>query len=485
MTGYWQLLPEALVACAAIAALFAEYLPGRDRGAALVGAVSAAVAAALVASAPLGRPLFGVLAYDAIARYGRVAIPALTAVWLLWIADRGTGAYRSREAVSLALFAAVGGMLLVSARDLVMFFMAVELATMPAYVLVGYRRRDVAGLEGTLKYFLLSMLTSLVMLYGLSFVYGLTGSTSYPDLMLWGKGLLGTVAAVLVLTGLLAKLSAAPFHYWAPDAYAGAPAWSIAFVSTVPKIAGTIAAVRLIVALGPSEATFGFIVAIAALVSMVLGNFAALTQDDMRRLMAYSGVAHTGYVLVAIAAGITGSVGYREAVFYSVAYAIPSLGVMLVAAEAGPSLEDLRDLGVQRPWLAWATVLFLLSLIGIPPLVGFFGKLSVFGAGLKAGLPWLVILGVATSVISAAYYFRIVRAMFLAREETQPAEDTGDGGPGEVPAEVVHADAEDASAAVPGRSAAAALAFVLLAAATVGMGIATSPLLASLASKLR
>ena len=477
MTGYWSLLPEVLLVAAAIVALFGEYLPGRDRGAALLGAAAAAAAAVLVAVAPLGRPLFGgVLAYDAIARYGRVAIPALTAIWLLWVAGRGTGAYRSREAVSLALFAAAGGMLLTSARDLVMFFMAVELSTMPVYVLVGYRRRDVAGLEGTLKYFLLSMLTSLVMLYGLSFVYGLTGSTSYPDVFLWGKGLLGTVAAVLVLTGLLAKLSAAPFHYWAPDAYAGAPAWSIAFVSTVPKIAGTIAAVRLVVALGPSEMTFGFVIAIAALASMILGNFAALPQEDVRRLMAYSGVAHTGYVLIGLAAGVMGPAGYREAVFYAVAYAVPSLGIMLVAAEAGTSLGDLHDLAVRRPWLAWSTVLFLLSLIGIPPLVGFFGKLSVFGAGLRAGLLWLVIAGVITSVVSAGYYFRIVRAMFLTGGRADSTEDDA--------AEVVASDVDHVAAAAPVRSFAASAAFVLLAVATLGMGIAASPLLASLASAL-
>ena len=471
MTGYWLLLPEVLLVLAALAALFGEYLPGRDRGAAFLGAAVAAVAAVAVSSAPLSRPLFGgLLAFDAIARYGRASIPALTAIWLLWVAGRGTGVYRSREAVSLALFAAAGGMLLVSARDLVTFFMAVELSTMPAYVLVGYRRRDADGLEGTLKYFLLSMLTSLVMLYGLSFVYGLSGSTSYDGIALSGGGMLGTVAAVLVLTGLLAKLSAAPFHYWAPDAYAGAPAWSIAFVSTVPKIAGTIAAVRLVGALAPNQATFGFVIAIAALASMLLGNFAALPQNDVRRLMAYSGVAHTGYVLLALAASQTGPTGYREAVFYAVAYAVPSLGIMLVAAETGTSLDDFRDLGRRRSWLAWSTVLFVLSLIGIPPLVGFFGKLSVFAAALRGGLLWLVIVGVATSVVSAGYYFRIVRAMFLVDDES--GSEPGETEAGE-------------TVGVPTRSLPASIAFVLLALATLGMGIAASPLLASLSSALR
>ena len=149
------------------------------------------------------------------------------------------GEYRVREAVALALFSAMGGMLLASARELITFFMAVELSTMPAYVLVGYRRKDVVGLEGTLKYFLLSLLTSMVMLYGLSFLYGLAGSTYFTDIAAIGHLPLATLAMMLVLVGLFAKLSAAPFHYWAPDAYEGASAAAVAFVSTVPKVAGT------------------------------------------------------------------------------------------------------------------------------------------------------------------------------------------------------------------------------------------------------
>lgn len=450
MTGYWQLLPEVLVLAAAIAALFGELLPSRDRGVAFGGVAFCTVAAGLVVWDGLGPPLFdGMLVYDAVSRYGRVGVALLTAVWLLWVAGRGMGDERAREAVSLALFSAVGGMLLVSARELVTFFMAVELCTMPAYVLAGYRRRDVIGLEGTLKYFLLSLLTSLVMLYGLSLLYGVSGSTFYTRIALNGHSSLATVGAVLVLVGLFAKLSAAPFHYWAPDAYAGASAAAVAFVSTVPKVAATVATVRLITWFPPPVGVLATVVAVVAAASMLLGNLAAINQTDVRRLMAYSGVAHTGYVLVAVAAlgwGAGNAAGI--AVFYTVAYAVPSLAIMLIAAEEGVTLERFGQLAIRRPAVAWAGVLFLLSLIGIPPLVGFFGKLYVFGAALSAGLVWLAVLGVLTSVISAGYYFRILRAMFFGEEPD-----------------------EEYAMAVPQSSFPAAAALALCAIATVLLGV--------------
>lgn len=451
MSGYWQLLPEVLVLLAALAALFGELLPSRDRGAAFLGAGLCTVAAGLVVWDGIARPLFdGMLVYDAFSRYGRVGVALLTAVWLLWVAGRGMGDERAREAVALALFSAMGGMLLVSARELVTFFMAVELSTIPAYVLAGYRRRDVIGLEGTLKYFLLSLLTSLVMLYGLSLLYGASGSTFYTLVAHAGHSSIGTVGAVLVLVGLFAKLSAAPFHYWAPDAYAGASAAAVAFVSTVPKVAGTIAAVRLVMWFPPPAGVLATALVVAAAASMLLGNLAALNQTDVRRLMAYSGVAHTGYVLVAVSAlmwsGVDNAAG--SAVFYAVAYAIPSLAIMLIAAEEGVTLERFGQLATRRPAIAWAAVLFLLSLIGIPPLAGFFGKLYVFGAALESGLIWLAVLGVLTSVVSAGYYFRILRAMFFGEEPD-----------------------EEYSTSVPQPSAAASAALLLCVVATVLYGI--------------
>lgn len=459
LSGYWHLLPEVLVVAGALAALFGEFLPGRDRGAAYVAAALAGVAALLVAFGGTGEPMiFDLVEPDGVARFARAGVAGLTAVWALWIAGRGMPDERRRDAVALALFAAAGGMLLCMAEDLIVMYIALELSTMPAYVLMGYRRRDVSGLEGALKYFLLSMLTSIIMLYGLSFLYGISGSTAFSEMTLEGSGILGIVAVLLTLVGLFAKMSAAPFHYWAPDAYAGALPASVAFVSTVPKVAGITIMARLLAAVAPETPGLVGLIAVASGASMVLGNLAALPQSDLRRLMAYSGVAHTGYLLMALAPGT--EVGYAAAVFYSVAYAVPSMAVMLVAAEEGSALTDLARLSSRRPWVAWSMVLWLLSLIGIPPLAGFFGKLYLFASAVDGSLWVLVVLGILTSVVSAGYYFRVIREMFF----------------GESAGDVVAVPASEARPA--------AVALALLAIAVVAVGIGASPLLAGLGALL-
>ena len=302
------------------------------------------------------------------------------------------------------------------ARELITLLVSVELATMPAYVLVGYRRGDVRGLEGAIKYFLMSVLTTLVMLYGLSFVYGLTGSTRYASMGLKGAGALGTLALMLALVGLFAKLSAAPFHFWAPDAYAGSSAWAVAFVSTVPKVAGAVAMARFVDAVAPGATTAGLILAVVSGASIVLGNLAALGQIDMRRLMAYSGVAHVGYLLLGIAA--LSRTGYAAAILYAMAYAIPSMGIMLVAAEEGALVEDFGGLAQRRGATAWGMVILLLSLIGVPPMIGFFGKFNLIIVAQQGGLTALVVIVVIASVVSAGYYFRIVRTMFFSDAPT-------------------------------------------------------------------
>jgi NADH-quinone oxidoreductase subunit N len=448
MGDLWLLIPEYLVLGGALLALFLDVVGGDRRAAARVGAVFAVAAAGVALALGPGATLFGgQLVLDERATFARVAIAALTAVWLLWVAGRSAGSERVAEATFLALISALGGMLIVSARDLVVLFIALELSTMPAYVLMGYRRDDARGLEGALKYFLLSMLTSLVMLYGLSFLYGIAGSTAYADLASAEATTLRSLGFVFALIGLFAKLSAAPFHYWTPDAYAGAPASSVAFVSTVPKVAGTVALVTLVDAIGGGVPGMTGILVAVAVASMLLGNLAAFPQTDVRRLMAYSGVAHTGYILLAVAAGATGG---AAAVFYTVAYAIPSMAVVLLAAEEGTALADLGGLVARRPLLAWASVAWLLSLVGIPPMVGFFGKLNLFTAALQADLLAPVLVAVAMSVVSAGYYFRILRESFF----------------GERP-----------EAAVMAPSAGAWTAMAALTLAVLAMGVAASPLL--------
>ena len=450
MTGLNLLIPEYLLLAGAIAVLFIERLSPRASAGAFLGAgvaLAATVVAVVIGGG--GEVSGGMLTLDAVAVTVRVAITALTAVYLLWMAGRGMGPERSQEAVSLALFAALGGMLVAASRDLIVLFISLELATMPAYVLMGYRRADERNLEGALKYFLLSMTTSLIMLYGLSFLFGVTGSTSFAVIASApAAGLLGTFAAVFVFIGLFAKMSAAPFHYWAPDAYAGAPAASVAFVSTVPKLAGVAVMVSLATMLVPHAPMLPTVLAIAAVASMLLGNLAAFPQSDVRRLMAYSGVAHTGYMLLALSSATP--TGYAAAVFYTIAYAVPSMAIMLIAAEEGVEIDEFAGLVARRPALAWGSVVVLLSLVGVPPMVGMLGKLIAFTAAVDAGRLALVVVAVVMSVVSAGYYFRILRPVFFG---TRP----------------------DAPVLKRSRSAAVAIAVLVL--ATLALGIGASPLL--------
>ena len=405
--------PEALLLLSALVALFADVLfRGRTRAAAWIGAAGALLAAGVSWWAGQGTPVLfaGQFAVDGAAQVAQVATGLLTAAFLVWLASHGLPRGSVREFTALVLFSALGAMLMAGARDWVVLMLSLEVATMSAYVLMGFDRSDERGLEGALKFFLLSMVASLLFLYGLSFVIGMSGSTSMAATKLQ-PGLIGAMAAAFVVAGMLAKLSAAPFQWWAPDAYAGAPAASVAFVSAVPKAAGLVAFARVVLVLAPQTPALALLLVGAAVLSMVIGNFAAYPQNDLRRLMAYSGVAHAGYLLVGLAAG--GQAGASAALFYAIAYAVPSLGVMLVVAGVGNTLSEFRGLAARRPFLAWSTVLLLVSLIGIPPLAGFTGKLFLFTAAMGAGLVPLAVLAVVMSAVSAGFYFRIVRAMFF------------------------------------------------------------------------
>lgn len=456
MTGYWLIAPEVILLVAGCVALFSGQLPGGGRTGAYVGMLGGLLAGVAAALALPGTLFGGSLAFGGIAILARVATGLMTAVFCLWLAGRGMPGERRGDAVAQAMFSAGGAMLLASAADMVVFFLAAELSTMPAYVLMGYRRKDPAALEGALKYFLLSMLTGLVTLYGLSLLYGSAGTTLYAGLDAVELGTMGLIGAVMAFTGMFAKVSAAPFHFWAPDAYAGAPAASVAFVSTVPKVAGVAAMVRLATVLVPGVPALPVALMFAAAVSMVLGNLAAYPQTDIRRLMAYSGIAHSGYLMLGIAAGSDQAL--LATVLYSVAYGVPSMAVMFVAAEEGDSLDDLSGLVRRRPLLAWSLAVWLLSLVGIPPMWGFFGKLFLFGSALGAGMLYLVVLAVVMSVASAGYYFRILYPAFMKPEP----------------------EGREAVA----RSLPASAAVLVCLAATLAIGLASGPLLSVLGAAL-
>ncbi len=469
MQPYLVLVPEILVLVAALAALFADLLGG-DRVAAILGALATAAAAVAVWLVPVPESLFGSMLTFSGGTTGlmlRSGIAVLTSLFLVWVAARGWAGVRAREAVALTLFSTLGSLLLVSANDLVAMFLCLELSTMPAYVLMGYSAEDRKSLEGALKYFLMSVLTSLVMAYGLSYVYGMNQGTGYSQLQVAGPAWLGVVVSVLVLTGFLAKLTGAPFHFWSPDAYEGAPSASVAFVAAVSKIAPMYAMVRLMAEVLPASPALSRILLISAVISIPLGIFAALVQTDLRRMVAYSGISMVGYALLGASAATPS--GYAAAVFLIVVYAISVLGLMLVVAQEGGTFADVAGLVKRRPVEAWATVVYLFSIIGFPPMVGFYGKLGVLSAAYRAGYFIPVVIGVLMSVVAGGYAFAVIRAMFTP----------GEGAPVETGDPMLEQTTD-----YPQSPRAAAAVIVTLAALTVGLGLVADPLLNLLQTSL-
>jgi len=424
LTGYLTLIGIIPLIFAVFWALFAELLPGRDRGAAYVGAAMAFVAAALFAVADTNVLLFGdKVLFTADSRMVATVATALGGIWMLWTAGRGVG--RIRESIALASLSVIGVTLMASAFDMVVAVLALELASMPTYILIGYRRHRRRGLEGSLKYFLLSVLTQLFMVYGLSIMYGMVGTTNFAALATLPESPLSTVAVLLMLIGVFGKLSVAAFHYWAPDAYEGAEPWIVAYASAVPKLGALILATRILLSLSPSPVSTTSLLTAIAILSMILGAFAALNQTDLRRLLAYSGVVNAGYMLIPLSTlssgGALGSATTAAyiAVFYAVIYAIPGMGILLVAASEGGKVADLRGLSQRRPAAAAALAIFSLSLVGVPPLAGFFGKFYLFTAGVSGDQLIAVVIAVVMSVVSAFYYLRIVKAAYFDKEGSE------------------------------------------------------------------
>ncbi len=338
----------------------------------------------------------------------------------------------------LVLFATLGMMMMISANDLIALYLGLELQSLALYVLAAFRRDSMRSSEAGLKYFVLGALSSGLLLYGCSLIYGFTGTTSFATLAaeLSGEAAPGLVVGlVFLIAGLAFKVSAVPFHMWTPDVYEGAPTPVTAFFAVAPKIAALALFVRVLV--DPFGGLIGewrqVIIAISIL-SMVIGAFAAIAQTNIKRLMAYSSIGHVGYALIGLAAGGVG--GVQAILLYLAIYLAMTLGTfacILSMRRKGTQLEAIAEfsgLGKTRPGLAAAMLIFMFSMAGIPPLAGFFGKLYIFLAAVEAGLYALAILGVVTSVIGAFYYLRIVKVMYFddAEEETDPAAGRALGG---------------------------------------------------------
>jgi NADH-quinone oxidoreductase subunit N len=364
----------------------------------------------------------GTLAVDGVALFGKLILLATCAMAVLisyhYLSDRRI---HRGEYYPLILFATAGMTLLAGANDLLLVFLALEVLSLALYVLAGFARRDDASQESALKYFLLGAFSSAFLLYGIALVYGAANTTNIsaisavsgavnPRMMFLAMGLLAV--------GFGFKVAAVPFHMWTPDVYQGAPTSVTGFMAAGTKAAGFIALIRVFnVALGPLQWDWRPVLWFVAVLTMVVGAVVAITQTDIKRLLAYSSIAHAGYVLIAVIAG--GRDGTAAALFYLLVYAFMTLGAFATVIASAPggkerlNINEWTGLGQRHPLFAGVMTLFLLSLAGIPPTAGFMGKFFVFSAAVSAGETGLVVVGVLTSAIAAFFYLRVIVAMWL------------------------------------------------------------------------
>lgn len=424
------ILPESIVILTLILVLVGDLIGGRSRSAwlpyaAIAGLLSAVVALYLGWDNPHPIAFMGAFNSDNLSILFRGIVVLSTAFTIMmsvrYVERTGTAL---AEFISILLTATLGGMFLSGANELVMIFISLEMLSISSYLLTGYMKRDPRSNEAALKYLLIGAASSAIFLYGVSLLYGLSG----------GETILGNIAAnitdaqgtqslamaialVFAIAGIAFKISAVPFHQWTPDVYEGSPTPVVAFLSVGSKAAGFALAIRLLVTVfGSVVEEWHLIFTALAILSMVLGNVVALAQTSMKRMLAYSSIAQAGFVMIGLVAGT--DAGYSSIIFYLLIYLFMNLGaftcVILFSLRTGTDqIAEYAGLYQKDPLLTLGLSICLLSLGGIPPLAGFFGKIYLFWAGWQAGLYWLVLLGLLTSVISIYYYIRVIKMMVV------------------------------------------------------------------------
>ncbi len=333
------------------------------------------------------------------------------------------------EYYMLLLFSISGMMLMGMANDLILLFLALELLSIPLYILAGLARPRVESEEAAMKYFLLGAFSSGILLFGIALIYGATGSTALPEVLAaMGQSALALAGTAFLLVGFAFKVAAVPFHMWTPDVYEGAPTAVTAFMSVGAKVGGFAAMLRvLLMALPDAQVNWMGAVAVLSALTLILGNVVAISQQNIKRMLAYSSIAHAGYILIAVAASAKSGDGVGAALFYMLAYLFTNMGAfaIVIAAERklgeGNQLHSFKGFAKRSPALALVMAYFMLSLTGIPPTGGFSGKFYVFRAAIDAGLVWLAIVGVITSVVSGYYYLRLVYLMYFYDGEGEVA----------------------------------------------------------------
>lgn len=436
---YVRILPELVLAIFGIVIMVLDPLVDEEKSQktlgliGFIGTVAALISTWYMAQSP-GLAFWNTVRVDSFSVFFTFLVIAIAAVVILSSFEyMRMQRIRAGEYYALILFGVVGMAVMSSAIELVMIFIGLEISSISTYILAGFRRNEASSSESSLKYFLLGSFATAFFLYGVALMFGATGSTNIDTisqkLQSGPVELLVYVAMALMFVGLGFKVAAAPFHVWTPDVYEGAPAPVVGFMSTAPKAAAFAVLLRVVFAIN-APGRFWFLWVAAAL-SMTLGNIGALVQSNVKRLLAYSSIAHAGYLLVAFAmtSQEMSVTGISAAMFYTASYAAMNVGAFAVvshfanAGERYVTLEDYEGLGRTSPLLAATLTIFLLSLIGIPMTGGFFAKFYVFSAALRSNLIWLTIIGVLNSAVGAYYYLRIIVSMYMreARKEVPVA----------------------------------------------------------------
>lgn len=435
---YVRLLPEMILTAMGTLIMVLEPLTGATKkrflGYLALAGLLAALWASVVAYATPGMAFNRMVVVDGFSTFFRllVIVAGILTVLGSW-EFLGREKAESGEYYALILFSVTGQCVMVTANELIMLFIGLEASSIATYVLAGYLRDDKRANEAALKYFLLGSFATAFLLYGIAWIYGVTGSTNLVDIrrILESRDLMHSfiavsTAAALMFVGFAFKVSAAPFQIWAPDVYQGAPSPVTAFMSAGPKAAGFAILLRVyLTAFGPIGNLWEPFVWVCALATMIIGNFAALTQHNVKRLLAYSSIAHAGYVMVAVTAH--SAPGTAAAMFYLAAYAFMNVGAFMVVSHISGSgehrvnIEDLAGLSTRQPLTAALFSIFLLSLIGVPLTGGFFGKFYIFKAAVDSQLYWLAILGLLSSAVAAYYYLRLIVVMYM-----RPAAEGGE-----------------------------------------------------------
>jgi NADH-quinone oxidoreductase subunit N len=428
---YVRVLPEIVLSIFGMAIMVIDPLVDEEKsqrllaGLGLAGTVAALLATWAMAQSP-GFAFWNMVRVDGFSVFFHVLVIVIGIMLILTSYEyMAVQKLRAGEYYGLILLGLVGMCLMSSAVELVLIFIALEISSISTYILAGFRRRSATSSESSLKYFLLGSFATAFFLYGVAMMFGATGSTNIDAISVTLNSgqvpLLAYVAMALMFVGLGFKVAAAPFHIWTPDVYEGAPAPIVGFMSTAPK-AATFAVLLRVIFEANAPGRF-WLIWVSAALSMTLGNVAALVQNNVKRLLAYSSIAHAGYILVAFAA--KPELGAPAVMFYTAAYAAMNVGAFAVVShlanegERYVTLEDYAGLGKKAPILAGTLGIFLISLIGIPITGGFFAKFYVFSAALQSDLVGLTIIGVINSAIGAYYYLRIIVVMYMrdAREE--------------------------------------------------------------------